>query len=432
VSLFLFQVAKIGHYLQGMKMSRSVFFEQVKVAIRSIKGQALRTTLTIGIIGMGIMALIAMITATESLKENIRVEFSSLGTNTFTLKARRQGGITHGRRERPSDPVSYSHAQFFKETVESSNITVSASIFASGTAILSRNTERTDPNVQVLGVDGNYLEVSGIPLSKGRGFTVTEDERGAPLIIIGTKIASKLYEQWENPVGTELILGGTRYHVIGVLESRGSSFGMSQDNQCLIPIPAARRQFSDKNRNYVLACSIADPNFLAEAIDDATGAFRMVRGDKPGSENSFQISQSNALVDTMLEATSGITIAAAVIGIITLFGAGIGLMNIMLVSVSERTREIGTRKSLGASAQAIRTQFLIEVIIIGQLGGAVGIAAGLGLGNIIASYFETPFIIPWGWILIGLTLCMITSIASGYYPARKASLLDPIVALGRT
>ena len=207
---------------------------------------------------------------------------------------------------------------------------------------------------------------------------------------------------------------------------------MSQDNQCLIPIPAARRQFSDKYSSYRIVCSVPNPEFIDEHIDDATGAFRMVRGDLPGASNSFDISQSNALVDTMLEGSEAITAAAVVIGIITLFGAGIGLMNIMLVSVSERTREIGTRKSLGASARAIRTQFLVEVIIIGQLGGVVGIALGLGLGNIIASFFNTPFIIPWGWILVGITLCMITSLASGYYPARKAAQLDPIVALGRT
>ena len=182
----------------------------------------------------------------------------------------------------------------------------------------------------------------------------------------------------------------------------------------------------------MIACSVVDAELLEEKIDVATGAFRMVRGDMPGADNSFDIAQSNAIVDTMLQGTSGITAAAVVIGIITLFGAGIGLMNIMLVSVAERTREIGTRKALGASARAIRTQFLVEVIIIGQLGGGVGIAMGLGLGNIIASYFETPFVIPWGWILVGVTLCMITSLISGYYPARKASRLDPIVALGRT
>ena len=154
-----------------------------------------------------------------------------------------------------------------------------------------------------------------------------------------------------------ILLGGTRYHVVGVLESRGSSFGMSQDNQCLIPVPSARRQFSDRNRSYMIACSVVDAELLEEKIDVATGAFRMVRGDMPGVDNSFDIAQSNAMVDTILQGTSGITTAAVVIGIITLIGAGIGLMNIMLVSVAERTREIGTRKALGASARSIRTQF---------------------------------------------------------------------------
>ena len=415
-----------------MKWSSSVFIEQVKVAVRSIRGQVLRTTLTVGIIGIGIMALIAMVTATESLKENIRVEFSSLGTNTFSIQLKRSGGFRQGRREAPSNPITYLEASKFSEALEGTDITVSKSINASMTAIASRGNERTNPNVQILGVDEHYLNVSNIPLEKGRGFSETEAEGGAPVIVIGTKIVEQLFEEWEDCIGSYILLGGTRYHVVGVLESRGSSFGMSQDNQCLIPIPSARRQFSDRNRSYMIACSVVDAELLEEKIDVATGAFRMVRGDMPGVDNSFDIAQSNAMVDTMLQGTSGITAAAVVIGIITLFGAGIGLMNIMLVSVAERTREIGTRKALGASARAIRTQFLVEVIIIGQLGGGVGIAMGLGLGNIIASYFETPFVIPWGWILVGVTLCIITSLISGYYPARKASRLDPIVALGRT
>lgn len=414
-----------------MKLSRSVFYEQVKVALKSIKGQALRTTLTVSVIGMGIMALIAMVTATESLKENIRQEFSSLGTNTFSISMKTGGGFQHGMRAVPTDPITYDNAKMFADALEGTDIIVSASIFTTGSAIISRGAERTDPNVQILGVDGNYLNVSSIPLEKGRGFSSEEAEAGASLIIIGSGVLSKLFESWEDCIGKEVLLGGSRYVVVGVTESRGATFGMSQDNQCMIPIPAARRQYSDKNSSYTVACAVANPEKLDEATEIATGAFRMARSDTPGSPNSFEISKSNAMVDTLLEATSGITIAAAVIGIITLFGAGIGLMNIMLVSVSERTREIGTRKSLGASIAAIRTQFLIEVIIIGQLGGIVGIALGLGLGNVVASYFETPFIIPWGWIFVGVTLCIITSIISGYYPARKASLLDPIVALGR-
>ena len=413
-----------------MKMSKSVLNEQILVAIRSIRGQALRTTLTVAIIGIGIMALIAMVTATESLKENIRTEFSSLGTNTFTIKPKRQGGFFDGRRSTPTSPINYRETRRFSKTI-GPELTVTSSIFATGSAVVGRGSERTNPNIQILGIDGNYLNVANIPLEKGRGFTIAEGEEGIPLIIIGSNIEEKLFEPWETVIGSNILLSGSRYLVIGVLESRGSSFGMSQDNQCLIPIPSVRRQFSDNNRNYSIICEVKDPENLSQASDLATGVFRMVRGDTPGNPNSFEVSKSNSLVETLLEATSGITIAATVIGIITLFGAGIGLMNIMLVSVSERTREIGTRKSLGASTKAIRTQFLVEVIIIGQLGGAVGIALGLLLGNIIASYFETPFVIPWGWITIGMILCIITSLASGYYPARKASLLDPIVALGR-
>lgn len=414
-----------------MNLSRSVFSEQVKVAVKSIKGQALRTTLTVSIIGIGIMALIAMVTATESLKENIKQEFSSLGTNTFSISMKTGGRIQHGLRAAPTDPITYDNARLFAESLDGANITVSASILTTGNAILTRGTERTNPNVQILGVDGNYLNVSSIPLDKGRGFSQEEADGGMPLIILGTGVVNKLFETWEEPLGEEVLLGGSRYVVVGVTESRGASFGMSQDNQCMIPIPAARRQYSDKNSSYRIACAVADPEQLDGATELATGAFRMARGDKPGEPNSFEIGTSSAMVETLLEATGGITVAAAVIGIITLFGAGIGLMNIMLVSVSERTREIGTRKSLGASILAIRTQFLIEVIIIGQLGGILGISMGLGLGNIVASYFQTPFVVPWGWIAVGVTLCMITSVVSGYYPARKASLLDPIVALGR-
>ncbi len=417
-------------YIRVMNTSRTLIHEQINVAIGSIRGQALRTTLTVGIIGIGIMALIAMVTATESLKENIRVEFSSLGTDYFTINPKRNSGFFRGQRPAPSKPITFRQAIQFSK-LASSDLLVTSSIFASGNAILGRNAKRTDPNIQILGIDGNYLDVSNIPLSQGRGFSNSECEDGTPLIIIGSNIEQKLFEPWEQVVGSNLLLSGSRYTVIGVLESRGASFGMSQDNQCLISTTAVRRQFSDVDRSYTITCSVAKAENIEKSTDFATGAFRMVRGDQPGAPSSFNISKSNSLVDTLLEATSGITIAAAVIGIITLFGAGIGLMNIMLVSVSERTREIGTRKSLGASARAIRTQFLVEVIIIGQIGGIVGITAGLGIGNVIASVFDTPFVVPWGWIGVGMTLCMITSLASGYYPASKAAKLDPITALGR-
>lgn len=404
--------------------------EMVLVALRSIKGQALRTTLTVAIIAIGIMALIAMVTATESLQASVREEFSSLGTQNFTVDQNRSGGMFNGRRALASGPITYREAMRFQRE-RPADFEVTVSVFGSSTVTAGRNSRRTNPNVSLQGVDDQFLEVSGLSLADGRNMTLGEVELGTPVAIVGQSVVDKLFESWESPVGQQILVGTQKYTIAGVLASRGTSFGMSQDNQLLVPIPCVRRQFSDQGRSYRMTCTVNEAEGLDRAVDLATGLMRQIRQDAPGKPNSFRIRQSNRLVETLMEATQGITIAAAFIGLITLLGAGIGLMNIMLVSVSERTREIGTRKSLGASSQAIRTQFLVEVMVIGQLGGAVGIVLGLLVGNLIAGYFDTAFLIPWGWVTTGVLLCLGTSLASGYYPARMAANLDPIVALGR-
>ena len=404
--------------------------EMTLVALRSIRGQALRTTLTIGIIGMGIMALIAMVTATESLKANVTQEFSSLGTQSFSIDQMRSGGMFQGKRVLPSPPIDFRQASQFKN--EAAGVfKVATSVFGTGMASVTRGNQRTDPNVSVQGVDELYLDVSGLSVAQGRNFTLAEVQSGASIVMVGQSVVDRLFESWEDPVGQHVLVGSQRYSIVGILEARGTSFGRSQDNQILMPIQGVRRQYSDEGRSYNLTCTVAQTEDMPEAVEQATGWMRVVRGDAPGKPNSFLIRQSNRLVDTLLEATDGITMAAVFIGLITLFGAGIGLMNIMLVSVSERTREIGTRKSLGATGAAIRTQFLAEVLVIGQLGGIVGISLGLVVGNLIANAFDTPFIVPWAWVVTGVLLCLVTSLASGYYPARLASKLDPIVALGR-
>ncbi len=404
--------------------------EMVLVALRSIKGQALRTTLTVAIIAIGIMALIAMVTATESLQASVREEFSSLGTQNFTVDQNRSGGMFNGRRALASGPITYREAMRFQRE-RPADFEVTVSVFGSSTVTAGRNSRRTNPNVSLQGVDDQFLDVSGLSLADGRNMTLGEVELGTPVAIVGQSVVDKLFESWESPVGQQILVGTQKYTIAGVLASRGTSFGMSQDNQLLVPIPCVRRQFSDQGRSYRMTCTVNEAEGLDRAVDLATGLMRQIRQDAPGKPNSFRIRQSNRLVETLMEATQGITIAAAFIGLITLLGAGIGLMNIMLVSVSERTREIGTRKSLGASSQAIRTQFLVEVMVIGQLGGGVGIVLGLLVGNLIAGYFDTAFLIPWGWVITGVLLCLGTSLASGYYPARMAANLDPIVALGR-
>ncbi len=407
--------------------------EQIVVAVRSIRGNLLRTSLTVAIIGLGIMALISMTTATSSLEANVEQQFSSLGTHSFTIRQKVEGGFRRGMRVTQGEPLTYRDCQRFAGLAleAQTNFEVAYNVFGSATATLTRGSERTNPNIPVLGIDENYLAISGYEIAAGRNLNNLDAESGAQVALIGADVAAELFEPWEDPVGADVLIGSARYVVAGVLAPKGQAFGMSQDNQCMIPIPCVRRQFSDDGRSYTITCQLQNAEDVAAAAEVATGLFRVVRGDRPGEDNSFQVSQSNAMVDTLGEATSGITLAATVIGLITLFGAGIGLMNIMLVSVAERTREIGTRKALGASPRAIRMQFLVEVIIIGQLGGLVGIGLGLIVGNVVASFLDTPFVMPWGWMSLGVLLSFVTSIASGYFPARQAAKLDPIVALGR-
>lgn len=411
-------------------MTSTLLREMILIALRSIRTNMLRTVLTITVIGLGITALISMTTATSSLEANVEEQFSTLGTNVFRISRKSEGGLNRGRRIKLGGPISYSEAQKFAELAPE-ELTVSYSVFGSRQAIAGRGSKETNPNITILGIDDNYLKVSGYSIMLGRNFTTNEAHSAHRLVLIGSDIAKELFEAWEEPVGDEITIGSQTYSVAGVLKEKGQAFGMSQDNQCYIPIPCVRQQFSDEGRSYALACAAENADDLLSLAEASTGILRVIRGDKPGEDSSFRIAMSNSLVSTLKQATEGITIAASFIGIITLFGAGIGLMNIMLVSVSERTREIGTRKALGASPKAIRTQFLVEVIIVGQLGGLAGIAMGLIVGNLIASFMETPFLIPWGWMVLGIILSFFTSLASGYYPARKAAKLDPIIALGR-
>ena len=272
------------------------------------------------------------------------------------------------------------------------------------------------------------LLTSGYKIAEGRNFSVDEINYGRHVIIIGKEVKNIVFGL-NNAIGKVIAVGSNKYKVIGILEKKGSSMGFGGDKICLIPIINSRQYFNYPNQSFTISCLADGPEELDSKIGEAISEMRIVRGLKPIEEDNFEIIRSDNLAQILIDNIKYVTIAATLIGIITLFGAAIGLMNIMLVSVTERTKEIGTRKALGATATIIRNQFLIEAVVICQLGGIVGIILGVAVGNITSVFTGGSFIIPWLWIISGIALCIIVGLMSGIFPAAKAAKLDPIEAL---
>ena len=409
-------------------MTLTVLREQATVALRSIRAQWLRTLLTITIIGTGIMALMSMITATEALRTSLLDQFIGLGAGTLQISQKTESGAFGGRRLGNTEPLEFKQAMALKKAMAGQAETA---ISARGTMMgrLSTGSKETDPNVQVVGGDEGFLPMSSYSLSSGRNFTAEEVRRNSPLVIVGQDVVDKLFEPSEDPIDRNIRIRNRRYRIIGVLESQATSFGMSQNNQAIIPVEEIRARFSGRRTSYSVQVRAPDPEAIDALSQKVMGEMRAIRGDLPGEPDSFRIRRSDALIAQFNESLGSVTLAALFLGLITLMGSSIGLTNIMLVTVTERTREIGLRKALGASAKTVRAQFLVEVVIIGLLGGIFGVFLGIGIGNVVAGYLEAPFALPWGWVTIALALSGAVSLGSGYYPARKAAQLDPIDAL---
>ncbi len=405
-----------------------IAIENIKIALRAVKSQGLRTTLTVLIIAIGIMALVGILTSIEAIENKFQDDFSMMGSNTFSILNR---NITFQRSDerKKTKRIEYNQAQDFKE-LYTYPATVSVSAVASQIATIKYLSTKTNPNVRVLGVDENYLLTSGYTIERGRNFSRTDMSNAANVAVVGKDIVDKLFgDIVTEPVGATISIGSKRYTIVGLLKSKGNSMGFSGDNQILIPVSNLKVNYERESTSYSIAIFVNNPSELDAAIGEATGKFRIVRKDPPGKESSFYISKSDSLAEMVIGQLSVIRLIGIAIGCITLLGAAIGLMNIMLVSVTERTKEIGTRKAIGASAYTIRQQFLSESIIIGQLGGFFGIILGIIIGNLVGALVGGAFIIPWLWIFTGVVLCLIVGVASGYYPANKASKLDPIEAL---
>ena len=411
-------------------MFSTLLRENFNISIRTIRKNKLRTILTIAIIAFGIMALVGILTAIDSIKKSITDEFMVMGSNTFTIESRsmnvRVGNNRYRRKNHPY--ISYREAEKFKQRFEFP-ADVSIWTWASGMATIKHGSVKTNPNISVLGTDESYLSTAGFEIAKGRNFTDREIQENRNYALLGAHLSEQLFEDYEDPLNKIIIIGSGRYKVIGVLEEKGSSIGMSSDDIALLPYSNVRQYFSRPQMRYSISVKTYDNALIDAAMGEAEGLFRIVRNLDALDESDFNITKSDNLVKILLENLQKINLAAIIIGVITLFGAVIGLMNIMLVSVTERTREIGIRKALGAKSKMIKQQFLFEAVLIGQFGGVFGIFLGIVIGNLVSVLIKTPFIIPWIWMFTGIAICFIVGIVSGYFPAVKAARQDPINAL---
>jgi putative ABC transport system permease protein len=405
-------------------------YENIRISLGSIRSHMLRTILTVLIIAFGIMALVGILTSIDAIKYYLNDNFQMMGANTLTIRNRPMQVHIGGRPPKAKffREITYDEAMRFKAEYTFPAST-SVYLYATGTATLKYASNKTNPNIPVIGTDDDYLATSGYELDKGRNFTPSEVFYGSNSVIIGSNIVKQIFKNNENPVGQFITVGPGRYLVIAVLKEKGSSLGFNPDNNCFIPLNNVREKFPRPNASYSINITTSDGTLLDAAEGEATGLLRVIRKQNVGEEDSFDITKSDNLANMLFENLKYLRLAATIIGIITLIGAAIGLMNIMLVSVTERTREIGVRKAIGATRRTIRNQFLVEAIVIAQIGGLLGIIFGIAIGNGLSLAIGSSFLVPWPWILLGVTLCFLVALVSGLLPANKAANLDPVDSL---
>lgn len=405
--------------------------ESIREAFRSIRANLLRTVLTALILSIGLFALVGILTGIDAMKNSLSDTFASLGANSFDLHAKgysnriRRGGV----QGRQYPPISFLQAKQYKAAM-GDEAQVGLSAFIAGAVEMKAHGIKTNPNMQVVAGDENYLKIEGYNLADGRTFSQAELTSGANVLIVGEEIRRKLFPR-QRPVGQYVAALGRRFLIVGLLEKSGGSMGGGgADRLALLPLETGNQLPRQRALTYDIKTATDQQGTLAFLMGQATGVMRAVRRDRLGQPDSFVVESSESLAADLDSISGKVRAGGSIMAFITLLGASIALMNIMLVSVTERTREIGIRKALGATAAQIRQQFLIEAIVICLLGGTLGILLGVLGGNGVATLVGAgSFLVPWVWMLVGLVICVGVGLASGYYPASKAAALDPIESL---
>lgn len=399
-------------------------------SLDAIKANLLRALFTIIIIALGITSLILVQTSMSGIKNSLMGSFSTLGTNTFQVVNQSGSVRVQGRRSRTkrNSVIDFDQATEFKKSFEDV-APVGISARGTGVATVRAGIEQTNPNISLIGVDENYLITARYTVEEGRGISVGDVESARKVVVLGYAVTQKVFP-FSSPIGQKVSIDGEFFTVIGAFQEMGSAGSSGGDKVAVIPVTTLRASYPAPNRNFTLSVFVSDIGSLDPVMEEAKGRFRLVRGLGPRDENDFALEKSDAFVETFISNIRVITWAAMAIAIITLIGASVALLNVMLVSVTERTNEIGVRKALGATKKGIMTQFLTEAIVICQMGGVAGVILGLIIGNVVSvSLLKSSFIAPWLWIFIGLAACLFVGVGSGIYPAWKAAKVDPIESL---
>ncbi len=413
------------------------------LAYRTVRSNKLRTGITVAIIAFGIMALVGIVTAIQAMNQKLTESFSTMGANGFTLRYKERN-IRFGnsndelkvtkkgaRKEKASNLgklITIDEAERFMANYNFP-ATGGISTVATRNAIASFGSTKTSPNVFLFGGDEAYLNLNGFEILTGRNFSRRDVQSAASVCLLGYDVSKKLFKNAQSKGVSQVVrINGIPYRVIGVLASRGSSFGFSRDNIIITGYKNIQRNFL-ANGSYTIGIKTHDLNQVEEGMGEAEGVFRAVRKLNTTEESNFVLDRSDSVAEKAMNSLGFLTVSVTVIGLITLIGAAIGLMNIMLVSVTERTKEVGLIKAIGGKSKTVRQQFLTEAVIISVLGALIGIVLGISVGNLFSVVLNTGFVVPWNWVAYGIIICTVVGLLAGSYPAWKAGKLNPIEAL---
>ena len=401
-------------------------FEFVRLAWESVRSHKLRSALTLLGMVIGVFAIIVAVTAVEVIKSSATGTVESFGATTFSVYSK-HGFQQRGGQWRPRRSLTYDQAERLAKRARLP-IGISPQMSQGWRVEARAGTIETDPSVIFLGSNEYWLSNNGFEMSEGRFLAEQDVQLARPVAIIGADLNDELFPN-EAAMGKDVIIDGYRYKVVGVMAEKGDSFGQNVDMIAIVPITRMIDLYSAARRDIEISVRASSMQDLQATMDEVIGIMRVIRNVGPGEENDFEAESNESIVEQIGQFTDKIALGGAAVGLITLFAAGIGIMNIMLVSVTERTREIGVRKAVGARRRDVLRQFLYEAIFLCQIGGIMGILTGAAGGNILGLVFKTSFVFPWMWA-IGATVAVTgVAVVFGVYPASRAARLDPIEAL---